>query len=106
MALNFLRRTEMKPKIKVYPDYMSSGLWDNCGDPLDGLDLPALLGYSNMMALRYWHETWEFLAEFGDRKSPMSSNYWTRWNSDGRKLVEEFNKCQDKYEFIYQETKV
>lgn len=91
----------MKPKIRVYPDYMSSGLWDESGTNLDEDKFRDLLGYSNMMALRYWHETWEFLGEFG-----MSSSYWQRWQEDGRKLVEEFNKCQDKYEFVYQETKV
>lgn len=91
----------MKPKIKVYPDYMSSGLWDKNGTNLDENKFHALLGYSNMMALRYWHESWEFLEELG-----MSYSYWQRWQEDGRLLVEEFNKCQDKYEFIYQETEV
>lgn len=93
----------MKPKIRVFPDYCSSGLWDVEGVNLDEAGFETVLGTSNLLALKYWHNIWEFeIACFDDSEKPrVSEEYIKEWDEDGQKLVEQFNKCQDTYEFVY-----
>lgn len=96
----------MKPKIKVFPDYCSSGLWEaETGVNLSEHKFEDLLGKSNLLALKYWHCLWEFnIACFADNEQPKASErFIAEWNEDGKELVKQFNLCQDQFEFIYEE---
>lgn len=88
-----------KPKIKVFPDYMSTGCWNEDGA---NCDVPECVGVANMLALKYWHEIWEyFIADnFEENERTASPEYIALWADDGEALVVEFNKCQDEYEFL------
>lgn len=87
----------MKKIIKVFPDNMSSGLW---ADGVNISEHEVRLSKSCILALRYWHEMWEFAIDKGN----MSDSYKMRWNEDGKRLVEAMNECQSEYEFVYVES--
>lgn len=87
----------MTTTIRVFPDHQSSGIWKNyCNVSPEsiGIDSNAIL-----VALKYWHMTWEFLITEGK----LSYSASLEWIEDGRKLVEEMNnKYGNKYQFVYQ----
>lgn len=90
----------MKTIVKVFPDYCSSGLWENVsGANMDESELEHVLDTTDFIALRYWHEIWEFFIADG----PASETYKQRWNEHGKQLVEEWNKKQDKVQFVYKQ---
>lgn len=90
----------MKQIIRVFPDYCSSGLWDEHGN-LDERDFESVLSASQLLALKYWHQIWE--ASMGSYGLSCSySKLWQdKWEADGKALVTSFNECQDIYEFVY-----
>ncbi len=90
----------MKPKIRVFPDYCSSGLWDDRGN-LDADKFESVLGKSNLIALRYLHDIWEFMiACCCDEQPRVGDEYIREWRKDWEALVDQFNLCQDKFEFV------
>lgn len=91
-----------KPIVKVFPDYCSTGVWlpDGCNAEPDELGISPSL----QLALKYWHEVWEFnIADIGDdRFNPRTSErYVNRWIDDGKKLAELMTVENDKYVFVY-----
>lgn len=90
----------MKIQVKVFADYSSTGLWVNGAN-----DCPENLGVSSglQLALKYWHEMWEFYIadDDSDTKNKASSGYVWRWMEDGRKLAELMSAENDKYDFVY-----
>jgi len=96
----------MKIKIRVFPDYCSSGLW---GFPpnhtnLDESQFADIIPEIIMIALKYWHRVWELTADYmaEDGVTSMSMSYRKKWDEDGQKIVDAMNKCQSEYEFIYE----
>lgn len=85
-------------QIKVFPDHCSTGLWNTAShgniDPeLVGICDPALL-----LALKYWHWTWEHLLIEG-RLSQRAAQSWLR---DGEQLTALLNeRYRGQHEFIY-----
>lgn len=90
----------MKLRIKVMPDHMSSGLWNEATHAMMDVDefLEGTFTRTDTLALKYWHEVWEFFITEG--KATLS--YQSGWNEDGQALVDQWNKQQDVYEFVYQ----
>lgn len=102
-----MKTIEGEPQVvRVFPDYCSSGLWDENGCNMWAEDFLGLLSESDLMALKYWHEAWEFLLMDGSLEEPpvqkMSDSYVARWSEDGKALVERFNKQQNEFTFIYE----
>lgn len=107
----------MKRIIEVMPDYSSSGLWlmyteEELKDPQKWgrhiMIYPQIAGVSEplQIALKYWHEVWEFEIAGGadpDFKPKVSQKYMDRWGRDGKKLAALMSAENDKYEFIYVE---
>lgn len=90
----------MKTKIKVFPDHLSSGLWDyKTGNSLELDSFIGVLSYTERMAIKYWHEAWEFLIT--NEKLSMSKSYKTQWLKDGETLVTNLNVNSYNFEFIY-----
>lgn len=95
-----------KTLVKVFPDYMSTGVW------IDGVNVsPEQIGISPglQLALQYWHEMWEFViadnryeyeGEMLGEPPMCSPEYEQRWRADGAKLVELLNAENDKYMFV------
>lgn len=84
-------------KVKVFPDHMSSGLWDEAGTNMSESEVSHVLDEKDLWLLKYWHEMWEFcIAE--DR---MSQEYVDRWNEDGQRMVDRWNAKQNEIEFVY-----
>lgn len=82
-------------RIKVMADYCSSGLWEESGTNLWAGDFTHVLSNADLIALKYWHEAWEFWIAEGRA----SKEYIKRWNKDGQKLVDAWNQKQTDYEF-------
>jgi hypothetical protein len=82
--------------IKVFPDYMSSGLWlvEECPDcpwrfrtiSVDEDFISYFVPREIIIALNYWHHVWELT-------DVMSESYWKRWNEDGFKIVMALNRA-------------
>lgn len=89
-----------KKQINVFPDYLSTGLWDpDSGANLDPDDLDIPKGHQ--LALTYWHEMWEFGMTGADKK--MSERYYQRWVRDGKLLCDLLTAENDKYEFVFKQ---
>jgi hypothetical protein len=109
-----------KQIIRVFPDYMSSGFWDaGPGVNLDPSVFDGILPDSILIAVKYWHSTWESFSSTADEGTISEyvnqwesfsstadegtiSEYVNQWNKDGARLVELMNECQDKYQFVYE----
>jgi len=83
--------------VKVFPDYCSSGLWEN-GVNMDESEVN--LSAIDLIALRYWHEIWEFFIADGIS----SEKYIKRWNKDGQQMVDSWNTKQDEIQYVYLES--
>lgn len=84
-------------KVKVFPDHLSSGLWDENGANMDESQVAHVLNGEDLSNLKYWHEMWEFsIAE-----ERMSQMYIDRWHEDGQRMVDRWNAKQQEVEFIY-----
>lgn len=82
-------------KIKVFPDYCSTGLWDK--ETGANIDVPRYVSDELRIALKYWHDNWEFFITPGSC-SPL---YYLRWQDDGRTLTKRLNSyLVDEYEYI------
>ena len=88
--------------VKVLPDYMSSGLWDD-GKNMDESEFDGILSISDLLALKYWHHIWEMFAldEFNPSGINMSEKFWNDWSRDGRDMVAEWNSKQKDIQFVY-----
>lgn len=89
--------------VRVFPDYESTGLWEGAkpgGSSMSLSDFEGSLSPIILMALKYWHHTWE-LSELG-----MSKRYFDEWQEEGRNLVEDMNMHPNntEYYFIYVES--
>lgn len=96
----------MKTKIRVFPDYCSSGLWEHPhGANLDESDVEHVVPKVIMIALKYWHRTWEGSEEYWTDHvdSKAVQRYVEQWQQDGKDIVQAMNECQDEFEFIYVE---
>lgn len=81
---------------------MSSGFWQYPrGANLDESQFIDSLTPEIMVALKYWHYTWESAYNYTGGSHGISKNYQLEWEKDGQTLVDRMNACQDEYEFIY-----
>lgn len=85
----------MRTKIRVFPDYMSTGLWDYpVGSMVDEDEIDHCIPAHLLVALKYWVRTWEFIDSF-------SPEYMQEFKMDGQVIVDAMNACQDEFEFIF-----
>ena len=98
-------------KYKIFPDYTSTGVWkiyekddaeyySTFGNHVSA-DLPDYVPDSIKIALKYWHEIWEFFIS-DEREHPVSQGYINQWHEDGQKLVDELNLLSNDV-YIYEE---
>lgn len=90
--------------IKVFPDYCSSGLWENHTN-LDESSFEGVLNHVDFMALKYWHNVWEFNVNDGTTNNDtdkLRDSYWAKWEKDGRDMVDAWNEKQSEFKFVYQ----
>ncbi len=94
--VSFVEKRIPKATIRVFPDYCSTGIWSmtaNISPESIGIRDHAIL-----MALKYWHWTWEFLIVDGK----LSKSACQTWKADGQKLVDQLNRQYGKkYNFVY-----
>lgn len=86
-----------KIKIRMFPDYCSSGLWEW---EVRGHNLePDELGVSKglQIALKYWHWYWEMVPS--DKKMP--EPYLTHWKKEAEELAALMTTENEKYEFHF-----
>lgn len=57
---------------------------------------PSCLLTSTVIAVRYWHEVWEYVLDPGS-----NLDYIDRWIADGAALVADMNRLQSDIEFVY-----
>lgn len=90
-------------KVKVFPDHMSSGLWDENGANMDESQVAHVLDELDFICLKYWHEVWEFFIATDEEEfvTRASGSYIERWQQDGQKMVDRWNTKQQEVEFIY-----
>jgi hypothetical protein len=96
--------------IKVFPDFMSSGLWlQRDGLPhvnTDESEVAHFVPAEVIIALKYWHHIWEVCVD-DDFNSTMSPRYKNEWHEDGRAIVAAMNKAaedaDETYTFVYVE---
>ncbi len=94
--------TQNKTKIRVFPDFMSSGFWVYpYGANLCESEFESVLPPPLMIALKYWHWIWESNFDYIELEHTMSKDAQQVWEQDGITLVEAMNACQDEYEFVY-----
>jgi len=94
-------------KIRVFPDYMASGLWathEDGGANLGVEEFKDVLTPEIIVALKYWVFLWELAAEDSTvNPIKLSPQGWADWWTDGAVLVERMNAVQpvQTVEFIY-----
>lgn len=77
-------------RIHVYPDYTSTGLWNDNGASLD--DETYIQDACHRIGLKYWHFCWEqwdldnYVMSEPPRKDFLEYGY-RKWWEDGQKLV-------------------
>lgn len=95
--------------VKVFPDFLSSGLWLVTDKPyrhinIDESDVSHFVPPVVMIALKYWHHIWEIMVD-DDYNSTMSAMYLEQWHDAGEVIVDALNKAAmdagEDYEFIY-----
>ena len=101
----------MKIDIKVFPDYMSSGFWDKLtGVSCDESEFAHVLPQNLMTGFKYWHWAWEHYSEMWETQIEYAEHnggninsrvYIEQFDIDGQEFVNEMNKCQDQYNFVY-----
>jgi hypothetical protein len=83
----------MKPIVRIWPNSGSTGYYDQVGRMIAP---PCCLFSSTVIAVRYWHETWEYVL------NPSSyPDYVDRWVADGAALVADMNRYQSDVVFVY-----
>ena len=89
--------------ITIYPDYCSSGLWDEDGASMCESAMEGIISEELMMLLKYWHWTWEFFINDEEVLPKASNEAKMIWYEDGQKIVEAFNKCLTNvtHKFVY-----
>ena len=87
----------MKRVIKVFPDYLSSGLWGNNGGSICESEVSHCVSPIAMIALKYWHMTWDVYNESWN-KGDICTN---KWEADGLLIVDTMNASQDEFHFVY-----
>ena len=88
-----------KETIRVFPDYMSSGLWLTTGANIDVEYLENAVHPYLLLTLKYWHAAWEY-----GNIDCKSTTYRQQWNTDGQFLVDSMNTCQTQFNFVYVES--
>lgn len=94
-----------KTIVKVFPDYLSTGLWINHTN----VDVERFNFNSEVaIALKYWHMTWEFLLAHYRDGNLMSNDFTVQWIADGGEIVDAMNVWADiaqiPYTFVYEVT--
>lgn len=90
--------------IKVFPDYGSSGLWENHVN-LDESEFEGVLSHTDLMALKYWHYAWEWNNNDGtpgNDRDKVPFRFWAQWGIDGMDMVDAWNMKQSEFKFVYQ----
>jgi hypothetical protein len=97
----------MKNTYKIYPDHASTGVWlvykDVDGSDLRhvNVDIPEYVPQILTIALKYWHNIWEFFIDDSFDNGRASGWYSDKWSMDGQLLVDELNKLGiDEYIYI------
>lgn len=93
----------MKKQIRVFPDYISSGLWGpNAGDcEIDPDEINHVVPEHLLVALYYWNCVWEWVISTTSDGRRASKTFCNKWQADGKTIVDAMNACQDEIEFIY-----
>ena len=89
--------------ITIYPDYCSSGLWNEDGANMCESAMEGIIPEELMMLLKYWHWTWEFFINDEEVSPRPSHEAKMIWYEDGQKIVDAFNKCLTNvtHKFVY-----
>ena len=91
----------MKQIVRVFPDFCSSGLWSEKPSvnywSEDFLDV---LSPIDLLALKYWHLSWEMSMDF-ENGCKNNLSWQAQFEKDGQTIVDAWNAKQDIYEFIY-----
>lgn len=90
--------------IHVFPDYCSTGLWENHVN-MDESYFTEALDPTDFIALKYWHNVWEFNVNDGtpgNDTDKLRPSYWRQWGKDGKAMVDSWNAKQSIFHFVYQ----
>lgn len=90
-----------KRVIKVFPDYCSSGLWDERGCNCSPDEFKISSGLQ--IGLEYWHDYWESnLVQWDDDGELVNVDvrYWNKWRQDGRTLIDAMNAENSEFTFV------
>lgn len=88
--------------IKVFPDYCSTGLWENHAN----IDVEQFewLPPSLVIALKYWHFAWERAHDYMGCTWSGGKEYYEEWYEDGQEIVNNLDAYGYKFgvEFVYE----
>lgn len=88
-----------KKRIDVFPDFMSSGLWEHeTGVMISECDVEQYVPEALMIALYYWHSYWESNTDLEDHR-----NCSNEFHDDGRRIVRMMNESQNEFHFVYKQ---
>lgn len=96
-----------KINIRVFPDFMASGFWKTPEDGhgmIEASQFEGIVPDALLLAVKYWHEVWEFIIADEFKEYKCSAKYKNRWEEDGKYLVELMSQAQEVYNFIYVES--
>ena len=100
-------------KIRVFPDHMSSGLWQwntkhvngSGGANLHESYFGDYIAPEIMIALKYWHWIWEMNEEsWRNYGEPSYERLKKEFDMDGLAMTAAMNGSQGRFQFIYQES--
>jgi hypothetical protein len=88
--------------IKVFPDYCSSGLWED-GANIDKSEFDGMVPETALIALKYWHWIWE-VCQDDDYNLTFSPRWHRQWWEDGKDIIDCLNRHTEHFhdiQFIY-----
>lgn len=89
--------------IKIFPDYCSSGIWDENGASMDISEIN--IDKMTELALYYWHWTWEqWEIDIGVHEKPTKewlNGFYRKWWEDGAVIALEIQNQNPELLVVY-----
>lgn len=92
-----------KKIVSIYPDYCSSGIWDNSGANMAKSEIN--MDSITQVALKYWHWVWErWELVIGKRIAPSKPwliEIYAMWYEDGKIITQAIQEQNPELEIQY-----
>lgn len=91
----------MSKVLRVFPDYMSSALWNETANvDVDDYNIPPI----TKVALKYWNdvwESWEIDLQLTTPDKGWITHYYRQWWEDGKAIAQDIQASNPDIDVVY-----